>query len=260
MFQQRELEYRAWDKKLNKFATEGDFIFSQYGDVEFQFHPNSLEYAHDEFHHGDYPKGRFLVTEYTGRKDTEGKKIFTADIVRSLTHNFIGYVYFDTSDACYFVQEVGSHVDAGVYDADKRKETRWSLFLPYKVIGNTFENPELLEAAEQKTKEIKQDLSLASTVQKINQFAIEKIHSTYYSDEAKNEILLEVPQFAVVHYSLGRKGLSVNYVHNSSLVRHEKEADNLRSYIIEQLQIKGWNDMNNELAMFNKGESTNDEK
>ncbi len=35
------------------------------------------------------------------------------------------------------------HVDEGLYD-DREKETRWSIDLGWEVIGNIYENPELL--------------------------------------------------------------------------------------------------------------------
>ena len=46
----KQLEFRAYDKKLEKHTDEGEFVFNCYGNCELEFHPNSLEYAHDSYH------------------------------------------------------------------------------------------------------------------------------------------------------------------------------------------------------------------
>ena len=83
--------------------------------------------------------------QYAGLKDKNGKRIYEGDIVYNLKNNFKGAVYYEKSS--FWVREFYSNVDERSYDGDIKKETIWSINLDWKIIGNIYENPELLEKA-----------------------------------------------------------------------------------------------------------------
>jgi len=130
----REIKFRAWDKMTNTW--ERDFYISLNGDVlrdESMLSHNSVV---DITHYVE-------LMQYTGLKDTNGKEIYEGDIVKHDYENFHGVVVYER--AMYMVKEQFTWVDKGVYDQNKEIERTWSLLPFYKVTGNRWENPELLE-------------------------------------------------------------------------------------------------------------------
>ena len=125
----REIKFRAWDTVLSKFF-DGD-ILNDY---------NLGDFLNDD---------RYIVTQYTGLKDVNGVEIFEGDI--------LGFCDFDslrtggnTSDKMHtavvkfsegsWVVEDGGYCDYlyQVIANDSELE----------IIGNAYENKELLEVAE----------------------------------------------------------------------------------------------------------------
>jgi uncharacterized phage protein (TIGR01671 family) len=119
----REIKFRAWDK-LNKCWLE--------------FGPGLLNYfvawkTHKEFEVSG--RGHYEICQFTGLKDQNKKEIYELDIVKTY-ENEIGEVIFDSGE---FVIKISGDY----YSFDDL----WSLKYGYlfEVIGNVFENPELLE-------------------------------------------------------------------------------------------------------------------
>ena len=78
----------------------------------------------------------YVIQQYTGLKDENGVEIYEGDIVKAYSEdfeneNFIGKVIFDKG--C-FLTWINKNDIRGVWSGDD-----------IKVIGNLFENPELLE-------------------------------------------------------------------------------------------------------------------
>ena len=80
------------------------------------------------------------ICEHLGSTDINKKKLFEGDIVRAfLTYKpeqeCIGVIEYDTGNACYMIRTVrGSYLD-------------FNKFYRHEVIGNKWDNPELLKTA-----------------------------------------------------------------------------------------------------------------
>ena len=87
------------------------------------------------------------LIQCTGLKDKNGKLIFEGDVVKTITHNpyekLIGVIRYHT---CYFsldYKEVGKYEECGI---SLTKNT--SDFVTLEMLGNIYENPELIGGAE----------------------------------------------------------------------------------------------------------------
>lgn len=90
--------------------------------------------------------GKYELQQCTGLKDKHGKLIYEGDIVKTITHNLyeehIGVIRYHT---CYFsldYKEVGKFGECGI---SLTKNT--SDFVALEMLGNIYENPELIGGA-----------------------------------------------------------------------------------------------------------------
>ena len=149
----RGIKLRAWDIKGNQYwgATEGDWKIELHDG-----HSPQLFIFDYECEHGSWIEIEDVVfEEYTGLKDKDGREIYEGDIVKwghtggsyySETPHRIAVVQFNPDiqyrivNYKYCRQEVVFHHGNFLY----AKQTDKAL----EIIGNIYENPELLEAAE----------------------------------------------------------------------------------------------------------------
>lgn len=132
----REIKFRGWDSWLNVMATDVK-DFEEAERIELQaFGWTSNVYAKDEFYapiilmkaRFDEMDGRLIWMQYTGLKDKNGVEIYEGDIFApSWTHELVE-VSLDPEDGNFHHHEVE-------YGQAKFGE----------VIGNIYENPELLK-------------------------------------------------------------------------------------------------------------------
>ncbi|MED4545078.1 YopX family protein [Lysinibacillus sphaericus] len=138
----RETKYRAWDKKLKEMFPVHELVFNRFDGA-----PTTIKgYTHDEkdvwnVHGGHFMKyanaPRYELLEYTGLKDKNGSEVYEMHVVKveipvvSVNEDFIGKVK---------MYEGRWWVDNG-NDAIPL----WSETNEITVLGNIYENPELLE-------------------------------------------------------------------------------------------------------------------
>lgn len=124
----REIKFRAWDRKFKKWTSYSidDGLLMFYND-------------HEECWETDQEGERFILCQYTGLKNFNGKEIYEGDIVRAVGYSdWIGVAkYFDKNPA--FVFEA---IDKN-YRGSRYSMTQFERYV--KILGNIYENPELLK-------------------------------------------------------------------------------------------------------------------
>ena len=130
----RTIKFRAWDKKLKLFDDE----------LFLALHGKLYDHAKEEF---DTPnieidyvesKSRYELMQYTGLKDKNGTEIYEGDILRcdpDTANEDVKVVEYVASeyDGVGFKPLIDQYYDNGC------------LYSVYEVIGNVYENSELLE-------------------------------------------------------------------------------------------------------------------
>jgi uncharacterized phage protein (TIGR01671 family) len=123
----REIKFRAWNKE------HGEMCYSMKTTLfeKREFYPFGIEVG---FSH--YPQEGWELMQYTGLKDKNGKEIYEGDIVRDSTMTYLGIIAWNTGDCSFDVKstKTGMHYGIGISRQND-----------LEIVGNIYENPELLE-------------------------------------------------------------------------------------------------------------------
>jgi hypothetical protein len=119
----REIKFRIFDKKYNEYCEEPDFRWSLSRNGKLYNSEN------DEWH--DIGE-RFIVEFFTGVKDEVQNKIYEGDILLYLGAK--GVVFYEEDTAMFLVK---FKTNCSNWSFDSMDE-------PYEIIGNIYQNPELL--------------------------------------------------------------------------------------------------------------------
>ena len=140
----REIKFRAWDKKDNKmlYGIEDEDHGAGVVDIE------GCEIASYEKCFGDYlHNNRYEVMQFSGFHDKNGKEIFENDIIKidDPEEDSTGFVLFDKGT--WYLQWLYRDEDepqipvlSNLYEFHLD-----ILDIPLLIVGNIYENPELLK-------------------------------------------------------------------------------------------------------------------
>lgn len=146
--------YRA-KKKGNEEWITGQYVkgLDMYGkEVHLIFEPATILYSSGETD-GWSEIGPATICQCTGLKDKNGELIFENDIVKDLFGDACAPIKYGSYQSCFDstkTEHVGFYVDwSGKYTKRYRKDLGyWINMVNAEVIGNIFDNPELLESEE----------------------------------------------------------------------------------------------------------------
>jgi uncharacterized phage protein (TIGR01671 family) len=121
----RTIKFRAWDKELKQF----DNIVA--GNLLYSLHDEGLTQE---------DKYRFVLQEYTGLNDTKGREIFEGDIVtlKTVARDHLTQVIF--IQGCFAFKVINPQGTLSLVFAHSVEDR----FFEPEVVGNIFENPDLL--------------------------------------------------------------------------------------------------------------------
>jgi uncharacterized phage protein (TIGR01671 family) len=131
----RQLKFRVWDKQNKNWdaeLNEGTYGWDTEGITLNQF----IEYITCA-RQDPYPnqEKRFIIQQFTGLKDKDGKEIYEGDIVENdlITSKSIQIVQWDDGHGCFKLS------------CDSHLEMLTNTNITLKIIGNIFETPDLIK-------------------------------------------------------------------------------------------------------------------
>lgn len=136
MEQNRPIKFRAYLKDINKMVEVNEINW--YENLDDKGNISSIRYAGETkyvHHYFEFDPNDVILMQYTGYKDMKGKEVYEGDIVR----------YYD------YIYEVkwmwaGFYIHSLQNGFDELATTENFI----EVIGNIYENPELLETKKEK--------------------------------------------------------------------------------------------------------------
>lgn len=139
----REIKFRAWDMDKKEM-----FVPMYLCQMDTLIVPFDGDYPSDV-----YPKSRPVeLMQFTGLKDKHGKEIYEGDILKDPAHypngyqhslnNQTGVAYYDTELGGWYIT---NNLTDGKHETPNPQTLQLATAKNYKVIGNIYENKELLE-------------------------------------------------------------------------------------------------------------------
>ena len=127
----REIKFRAWDIKRKEWISTCNMVMSLHGkEFYWNFGYEPLK---------DINRNEFILSQFTGLKDKNGKEIYEGDVVK-IKDYYCNKGIFKFSQGGYGIREIDNN---GIYSIENLK-IRENILLEVEIIGNIYENPELI--------------------------------------------------------------------------------------------------------------------
>jgi len=142
----REIKFRAWDKKYNMMIQAESFQRDQ-------MWISGIGEVFEIGEWSDYGGGgkteddcsdQYILMQYTGLKDKNGKEIYEGDIISTDLDRPFNIVVFRNGAFMFQCHDNGKDYYDYMFSVDEESD-RWEYG---EVIGNIYENPELMKGEE----------------------------------------------------------------------------------------------------------------
>ncbi|HFW7124731.1 TPA: YopX family protein [Streptococcus pyogenes] len=136
--------YRAWSKQERRLIPSEDILAIDYENEEIDaqkiYFEDGLPVERDIYTYGS---DNIELMQSTGLTDKNGKEIFEGDILKVTDkHSWLEVVSFSENKGMFVSKEIHKNTDIP-------ESPLWDLFITnlfqMKIIGNIYENPELVE-------------------------------------------------------------------------------------------------------------------
>lgn len=115
----KEYKFRAWDR---------------YHEVMIDWEQYKNELVSNDFI--DHGKGPLVIMQWTGAEDINGKEIYEGDLVKVGVCNLECQIYYSNKMQAFMLKDLNPKYEDSI--------NFMSQFNNYKIIGNIYENPELM--------------------------------------------------------------------------------------------------------------------
>ena len=147
----RSTKFRVWDNSKNEwFPIKGAmaFLLNNDGNENLVFITKAGPYPIPQTGQENGGRNRFSVQQFTGLKDKNGKEIYEGDIVKTIyvndPVNDIGNIIYHVETGAYRIK-TSKHLLPIVTYRFIEDKPQGLLQVADEIIGNIFENPELLK-------------------------------------------------------------------------------------------------------------------
>ena len=123
----REIKIRAWDKEQKEW-------------VKYSITDNIPIFCHNTSRWKTDKEGkRFILCQYTGLKNFNGKEIYEGDIVRAVVFSkWIGVAKYSDKNQAFVFECIDKNYRGNIVFMSQFDQG-------FKILGNIYENPEMLE-------------------------------------------------------------------------------------------------------------------
>ena len=140
----REIKFRVWDKAKRRILGVDQLAFGPDGELV-SIYSDGPDFSNDsEALVGEKPDlNKAVLMEYTGLHDKNGREIYECDIVK------MHQVVLSPDDKIGWVEYTDKYGYSIRFASRRCRQSDWANDegAKYEVIGNIFENPELMEAS-----------------------------------------------------------------------------------------------------------------
>jgi len=136
----REIKFRAWDKKVKEMFYNVQNSFHSLGDKEYDRMKRYRDYHGFNEVLEDVKNRRLILMQYTGLKDKNGREIYEGDIIAK-ERNDKRYKNNFYENSIKVVEYFSNRFS---FKEEWEADDLVTIVDNYVVIGNIFENPELL--------------------------------------------------------------------------------------------------------------------
>ena len=134
----REILFRTYDKGRKEYLSDGKLFIA----INKSKEPSESEIYLDVINNPNKYKERFVIEQYTGLTDKNGKNIFEGDIVNVNTNKDTLCHRYEGRNLVIRFDEYHRFVASGKLEYPLCNHYEW------EVIGNIHDNPELLKGGE----------------------------------------------------------------------------------------------------------------